>query len=130
MSFSKYLEDVVLDVIFDQASWIAAWISVGLSRADPTKEGYGLDEPSGMNYSRVFTYSYDWSYSYESEIVNAVELTFPLAEGDWGMITHFVLFDEDNSGVILLYGELDTPMEVSEAHRPSFRAGELKAGLY
>lgn len=130
MSFSYYLEDVMLDTLFDQASWFPPWISVGLSRADPGKDEYGLDEPSGMNYSRVLTYSYEWSYSYESEIINAVELVFPVADGDWGVMTHFALFDEDYWGTMLLYASLDNPMAVTTAHQPSFLSGELKVGLY
>lgn len=130
MSFSYYLEDVLLDILFDQANWYPPWISVGLSRADPGKDEAGLDEPSGMNYSRVLTDAADWSYAYESDIINAVEIVFPTAEGDWGLITHFVLFDEDYGGVMLLYAELNDYMAVTVAHKPSFLAGELKVGLY
>lgn len=132
MSFSHYLEDALLDVLFDQAVWYPPWISVGLSRADPGKDEYGLDEPDwgGSGYERVLTYSYDWSYSLDSEIINGVEIVFPVADGDWGLITYFALFDEDNNGVMLLYAELDDYMQVSIAHRVSFLAGELKVGLY
>ena len=128
MSFSNYFEDEILDNIFGQSSFYLPLISVGLSRADPGEDESGLDEPGG-SYERIETEAFDWNYSLNGEITNAWEFLFPEATTDWGLITHFVLFDEDYGGTMIMYGLLDTPFNVVTGYQPSFVANALSITL-
>ncbi|MFP4027925.1 MAG: hypothetical protein ACLFWL_09050 [Candidatus Brocadiia bacterium] len=94
MSGSNYLEDAVLNHIFDKASYPAPTVHVGLSTADPGEDGSGLSEPVGGAYDRVVTAPADWNASSGGMINNAVDLTFAEATEAWGTITHFGLFDK------------------------------------
>lgn len=129
MSFGDYFEDEVLDNIFGNASFWAPWISVGLSRADPGEDESGLDEPSGGGYDRVLTDPSDWNLSLDGEITNAWEILFPEATAAWGTITHFVLFDEDYYGQMIMYGILDAPFNVQVGYQPNFVTDALSITL-
>lgn len=125
MSFSNYLEDYVLDLIFGNANYWQPWVSVGLSLSDPLDDGSGLQEPAAGEYERVLTDVVDWSYAYLGGVVNAYPLIFPAAESNWGLITHFALFDEDYYGVMLAHGEVSPSMNVEAGLAPSFDEGKL-----
>lgn len=130
MSFSNYFENEILDNIFGNTYFYAPWISVGLSRSNPGEGGYGLNEPSsGAGYERVLTYSGDWEWSWLGEVVNSSEFVFPVATGYWGTITHFALFDEDNYGVMIMYGALGTPREIPSGYQAIFDILDLSVTL-
>lgn len=132
MSYSDYLETETLGWLFGQTSYYVPWISVGLSASDPGDDGYFLDEPwSFWGYSRIQTEIFDWEYvpGFDNKITNSVELLFDEATDDWGIISHFVLFDEDYYGEMLLSGELETYRDVTAGHRVSFVPGQLEITL-
>lgn len=130
MSFSDYLENFVLDVIFSKQAWVAPTIWLGLSRIDPGDDGSFLDEPpAAFGYTRLETSAVDWNNSSGGELTNASEFSFAVASGSWGVITHFVLFDELVSWAYLLCGLLTIPLQVNTATRPVFSPGDLKVKL-
>lgn len=125
MSFSDYLEDYVLDLIFGNTNYWRPWISVGLSLTDPMDDGSGLMEPNAIEYARIQTETIDWYASYLGGVDNIYPLIFPTAENYWGIVTHFVLFDEDYYGAMLAYGEVLPNMTIDAGQVPSFDTGEL-----
>lgn len=129
MSFSTYLEDYVLDLIFGNTSYWQPWISVGLSTANPGEEGAGLAEPVGNGYARVLTESVDWTYSFFGLIENVYPLIFEPATGNWGLITHFALFDEDYYGTMLAYGEVIPNITIDVGLTASFDASTLVVSI-
>jgi len=58
--------------------------------ADPLDTGAGIAEPEGGGYERVICNSWDEAASRAT--ANTADVVFPEATGDWGTITHVVLF--------------------------------------
>jgi hypothetical protein len=127
--FSDYWENKILDHIFGKGSYTPPTIYVGLSTADPTDSGSGLDEPSGNGYTRVQTSASHWNAATNGLLKNAGNITFNQATGNWGTITHFALFDAVTAGNMLAYGALSQSKSISESDTARFEAGELDISL-
>lgn len=131
-SFTNYLETRLLDHVFGGPAFTppgALWVE--LSSTEPTETGVGVTPPSGGGYSRAKIETSDWL----AAIVNAEEnigekrngevILFSIATGDWGVMTHFALFDAATAGNMLAYGALVPGVEILEGHQRAFAAGDL-----
>ena len=113
MSFSDYWEAALLNHAFGKGNYTPpVHIYVGLSKADPLDDGSGLFEPVGGDYARVETDPADWTAWAAGLIANATDITFPVATGDWGTITHGCLFNAASGGNLLASGALSVPMAI------------------
>jgi len=127
--FSDYWENKILDHIFGKSSYTPPTIYVGLSTADPTDDGSGLAEPSGNAYTRAQTSACDWNTASNGSLNNAGDITFAQATGNWGTITHFVMFDAATAGNMLAHGVLSQSKSISESDTARFEAGDLDISL-
>lgn len=127
MPFSTFWDNEMLDHLFGKGNYTPpAHIYVGLSKADPTKDGSGVSEPSDGSYARVETDPADWDTAAASTIENINEITFPVPTGDWGTVTHGILYDAASGGNFLGYGELNEPKEILTGPDASnFPAGDI-----
>jgi len=90
-SLSNYAENAILDHVLKTTPFsVPTNIYVALSTADPLDTGAGIAEPEGGGYERVICNSWDEAASRAT--ANTADVVFPEATGDWGTITHVVLF--------------------------------------
>jgi len=136
MSFSQYLSQEVLNYIFDKSATLDTQptIHVALSTADPGDTGASISEPVGDNYARVATTSADWNVATDASpsiLDNANPITFGEVDpaGDWGLCTHFGLFDALTSGNYLGGSTLGDPKQPTAGDTPRFAAGALDVSL-
>jgi hypothetical protein len=127
--FSGYWESKILDHLFGKGSYTPPTIYVGLSTADPTDDGTGLAEPSGNAYARVQTSTSDWNAASNGSLDNTNDITFDLATGSWGTITHFALFDAATAGNMLAHGALSQSKAIGESDTARFKASDLQISL-
>lgn len=116
---NKLLDHIFKNTLYDTT----ANIYVALSKANPTDDASGLDEPVGGAYARVEHNTYDVSSGGATE--NDGAITFPQATVAWGTVTHFAMFDASSSGNMLLYGALDSSRNIDINDTPSFVDGAL-----
>jgi hypothetical protein len=128
-SFADYWENEILDHLFGKGSYTPPTIYVGLSTADPTDDTSGLAEPSGGSYARVATAGADWNVASGGAIDNTNDITFPEATGNWGTITHFVLFDAASAGNMLAHGSVSASKTIGSGDTAKFAAGDLDITL-
>lgn len=135
MSFSNTLENEVLDQVFGASDYAEpATQYIGLSKADPTDDASGLDEPSGGSYARV-TVDNDkttWSTASGGALANAITITFPQATGDWGTCTHFAIWNHASDTAaanLIAHGALGTSKAVDTGDTARFAIGELDITL-
>jgi len=114
----------ILDHIFKNTAYdTTADIYVALSRANPTDDASGVDEPSGNNYARVQHNTWDVSSGGATE--NNGAITFPQASAAWGTVTHFFMQDASSGGNMTFYGALDNSRNIGQNDTPSFADGAL-----
>lgn len=81
-----------------------ATVYVGLFTADPTDAGTQTSEVSGNAYARqsvAFAVP-----TVDGEFQSSGDVTFPVATGSWGTITHIALMTASTAGDIIMSGEL------------------------
>lgn len=103
---------------------------LGLSRTAPDIEGNGVTEPSSdAGYKRVELTSLGEPVN--GVISNTVAINFDESTADWGTITHYVVYDSDteNSGNLLMYGELPKARIVESDTIMTIKEGYLKLAV-
>lgn len=136
---SDYLENKLVDwLLRGQAFTPPATVYVGLLTAAPSDTGGGT-EVSGGSYARVAVASSlaNWagtqaaastaaSSGTSGTTSNNAAITFPTPTANWGVVTHFAIYDASTAGNLLFYGALGTSKTVNNGDSaPSFAAAQL-----
>jgi hypothetical protein len=99
--------------------WLALYTSA------PSDAGGGV-ELSGNGYGRVeitFT-AHDGTAAY-----NDAELLFSASGGDFGLITHGAIFDDETAGAFLMWAALTASKTIPDGDRIRFVAGAVAVGM-
>ncbi len=123
MSFSDYLEDVVLDDLLIDGLYF------GVSTADPGDDAATLAEPSGNSYARVTFDEADWNAASGGSKTNLSAVTFPEASGSWGTISYLCLFDAETEGNLLMSGALTASKSITTGQTLTFPASSVTITL-
>ena len=59
-------------------------------------------------------------------ITNTQDIEFAEASGDWGTITHYVLYDSLTGGNLLMYEAFPTGKQIQEGSQARFKINSLK----
>lgn len=103
---------------------IPAQYYLGLSTTAPFVDGTNVTEPtSGAGYARVPLSSLGEPEN--GAVSNPYPITFEESTGDWGVVTHFVIYDQESDGNLLMYDALNDPKTVEAASIMTFRANSL-----
>lgn len=134
MSFSNFLEVSLLDLAFGATPFTpSGTLYVALSSGNPLDDGSAILEPAAGSYARVaVTNDKDnWAgaESPTSQLYNVVPVTFPQATADWGLVTHFAVYDQDSGGNLYGAGELTSSRTILNGDTPSFTSGNLTITL-
>ena len=138
-ALSDYLENKIIDwLLRGQTFTPPATVYVGLLTAAPSDTGGGT-EVSGGSYARVGVASSlaNWagtqaaasttaSSGTSGTTSNNAVVTFPPPTANWGVATHFAVYDASTAGNLLFFGALGTPKTINNGDAaPSFPAAAL-----
>lgn len=122
--FSSYLDNKVLDHIFK-----------GTSYSTPTKylaifkSGEGLTENNSgtwadnelqstdQGYHRIALANTSFDNAANSAVKNNINYEFPVAESDWGTVSHVAIMDAETEGNVLAWGAIRNPVTMAEQPR-------------
>ncbi len=126
MSFSDYLENELLDHVFDNAVYTPpATVYVALYTAAPSDAGGGT-EVTGGSYARTAA---SFGAAASGTIANDVSVEFPTATASWGTVTHMGVFDASTAGNLLAWSALTTAKTVDTGDLLRFSVGQLTVSL-
>lgn len=98
---------------------------IGLSTTEPTMAGANVSEPSSSaGYGRVLLDSLGAPVN--GVVTNTANINFEESTSSWGTVTHFVIFDAEIDGNLLMYGALSTPRVVEAATVMTIRQDYLR----
>lgn len=101
---------------------------LGLSRTLPTLDGRNVSEPStSAGYARIELTNL--SEPSNGVVSNEQSIDFNESTADWGIVTHFVIFDAETGGNLLMYGELSVSRTVEAATIMTIKAGSLNLSV-
>jgi hypothetical protein len=129
---SDFLEVELRKHIFRTGSYTKPTVlAVGLYTAAPSDAGGGT-EVTGGSYARVTTNAApldaNWTAASSTDGIttNALVLTFPTPSANWGVVTHFGIFDAATVGNLLIWGPLTASKTINNGDpAPTFPAGSL-----
>ena len=98
---------------------------IGLSTTEPTMSGTNVSEPStSAGYGRVLLENL--SAPVNGVVTNTANINFEESTASWGTVTHFVIYDAEINGNLLMYGALSTPRVVEAATVMAIRQDYLR----
>lgn len=102
---------------------------IGLATSEPTYEGVCAGEPStnGTNYERVLLANL--SAPTDGIVKNTAAISFNESITDWGVITHYAVFDAKTGGNLLFYGKLSMNRTIEPNTVLTIKTGELSIQL-
>ena len=103
MSLTNYGEDKLLTLFKDAGPYYLA-----LFTAAPGEEGGGT-EVSGASYARQ---QVTFGTPSSGQMVNSAPVEFPTATESWGTAVAWGLYDAEQSGNLVWYGDITTPKEL------------------
>jgi hypothetical protein len=121
-SISDFLENELLDHIFNVVYNRPTNLFLGLSTADPLDTGAGLAEPSDGAYSRA---TITFGAAAARAVTQNAKLTFAQATAAWGVLTHYGVFDAVSAGNMLAHGSLTVAKNVVSGNTPSVATSEV-----
>lgn len=134
MAKSNYLEQKILDYIFNDQAFTAPQTFVSLYTSSPADDDTGT-EVSGTNYARQEVHENAGTSPYWDLAVvdgvgylvdNNTAVTFPTAgAGGWGSVSHFGIHDAVSAGNLLYHGALTAAQTVNDGSTFEFAAGDL-----
>ena len=124
--FSDYLENELLDHVFNGSAYTSPSKYVALFTAAPSDAGGGT-EVSGNGYARKLHSA--WTAASSGETHNTGAINFAAASGSWGTVTHFGIFDALTNGNLLGWGALAVPKAVASGDVVSFADSALSITL-
>lgn len=140
---SDYLENKLIDHLFRGQSFAApANLYVGLLTAAPSDTGGGT-EVTGGSYARVTVANSlaNWagtqaaastvaSSGNSGTTSNNGAITFPAPTANWGVASHFGIYDASTAGNLLFYGALTASKTINSGDAaPVFPAAALSLQL-
>lgn len=129
MSFSNYLENLLLDVATGRALPTLPDLRLALSTTTPAEDGTNVTEPSGNGYARVDIGATEFAAAAAGTTDNDNVISWAQATGNWGTITHVVAYDAATGGNMLWFAALGTATAVNTNDTFSIPAGDLDVSL-
>ena len=128
---TTYFKDLVAGNVFGVGSKPAfpKPYYIGLSSSAPSEDGSNVTEPSseGTGYARVAITQLGAPVN--GVVKNESEVTFPKALQSWfgssTPATHYVIFDQQTGGNLLICDAMETPRVIEADTYLSFPIGEL-----
>lgn len=134
---TNYLENKLIDHIFrNQAFSAPATLYISLHTADPGETGAN-ELPVSGNYSRAAIASSlaNWTATQGGNAgassgtggatSNSAAANFPVPSANWGLVTHFAIWDSAAGGNPLFYAPLTTSKTINANDSVSFAADTL-----
>jgi hypothetical protein len=125
-AFSNYLEDALINGTLRATTYTApTTVYVGLFTSDPTDAGSGT-EVSGNAYARQ---SATFAAPSNGAASTDVDVQFPQATGNWGIVTHFGVFDALTTGNLMYHGALTASKNIETGDVFKIATGNLTVTL-
>jgi len=101
---------------------------LGLSSTTPAIDGTGVTEPlSSSGYARVELSTLGEPTN--GVISNTADISFDESTANWGTMTHFVIYDSQEGGNLLVFDALSTPRSVETATIVTIKQGSMTLSL-
>lgn len=126
-SITDFLENELLDHIFNASYTAPATIFLALATADPTDAATGASMNEVANSGSYARTAITVGVSASRRVTQDAVVTFPQATGSWGTVTHWAITDSGTHGAgnVLAHGAFGTAKVIVSGNTPSVASGEV-----
>jgi len=126
-SLSDFAELELLDHVFNEAYAHSAVVYLALCTADPTDAGTGAVMNECANDNGYAREAITFAAADARSIAQTGAVTFDLASGSWGTVSHWAIVDSITygEGNMLAHGSLDENKVIVSGNVPSVASGEV-----
>lgn len=126
---TNHFRNLIMGNVFgtDKTNAIPTEYFIGLSKTSPAIDGTGATEPAAPDYARVKLTSL--SVPTNGSITNTAPISFAESLSNWGVVTHFVIYDAATGGNLLAYDLLTKPRTIESESEVMFKTESLKINL-
>jgi len=119
---SYYADNLIINALL-RATDLTAPVTVYLAlyTTNPTASDTGAEVAGGSYARQAVTFGAPTNGSAS----NSADITFPVASGSWGTITHAGIRDNISSGHLLFYGPLTSPKVIGAGDIFKFNTGSV-----
>lgn len=126
---TKYQANRMLNLHFGMTSYtFPSNLYIGLSTTNINQDGSNVTEPKDGAYHRmkIPNDKLHFSVSTDAELHVLIEITFPEAEQDWGVVKDIFIADAYTDGNILYFDTLEQQREIKVNYEIVFPIGTIK----
>lgn len=122
---TTFLSDALLNHVLRATDYAEpTTVYAGLFTAAPTDAGGGT-EVSGNAYARQAITFGAPAAGTGRRVTNSADVTFPVASGSWGSVTHMGIFDALTTGNLLYWAAVTTAKTIALNDQARFPSGQL-----
>lgn len=125
MYASNYFEALMLNLMRSQSITAPTNLYLALFLSPPGDDASGTEITYTGYQRQVITFSAPAASGSGLIMSNDSLITFPESATSAGTVTHAAVFDSSSSGNMLLWGQLDTSLNVQSGVSPVFRVGTV-----
>lgn len=126
---TSYFIDLIMGNVFGSKTdpGLPSVFYVGLSTTEPAVDGSGVTEPSGASYARGAIEMF--SVPSDGMVKNQSTVSFNESTENWGVITHYAVFDSITGGNLLFFDSLEEPRTIEADSLLVIKANEIELTL-
>lgn len=126
-SITDFLENELLDHIFNASYTSPASIFLALCTADPTDAATGASMNEVANSGSYARTAISFGAAAARTVTQDADVDFPQATGSWGTVTHWAIADSGTHGAgnVLAHGAFGTSKAINTNNTPSVASGEV-----
>lgn len=121
MNISNWLSASLLNTTLRNTAFSSpATVYLALYTSDPTPADTGT-EVNGGGYKRMpISFAVPAIESGKQTVKNAADVEFPIANADWGLVTHIGLRTAESGGNLLWSASVPNPRTIQSGDKPKF----------
>lgn len=127
-SFTNFLEDELLDHVFNASYSPAATVYLCLCTSDPTDAATGASMNECANQYSYARTAITFAAASSGRVTQSGAVNFPQASGGgWGTVSHWAIADTNSygSGNVLAYGAFSASKAINDGDTPSVADGQV-----
>ena len=130
-ALSIYSRNEILDHIYKSAYTASANIYIALCTADPTEDGTGVSMNEVANTNGYTRTEITFNAAAIRKVIQTAEITFSMATGTWGTITHFAIVDSITYGAgnMLGFGSFTSSFTPVSGNSPKIPINEVEISI-
>ncbi len=126
-SFTDFMENELLDHIFNAAYTAPTTVYVALATADPTDAATGASMNEVANANAYARTAITFGAASARRVTQSGVVTFPQASGSWGTVTHWAITDNATHGAgnVMAHGAFASGQAIVSGNTPSIASGQI-----